>query len=348
MPLFHSATNQEIIKNNNVYVQNAINGYSKDVLIHIGFHKTGTTWMQNHLFESDNNAFEPLSLYPKGQSTLAQDFVVDKEGYMLSPFDGNMKVIQDELKNLFDKKPQLKYKIPIISHERLSGNPHAGGFDAEKISRVLQYVFPQAKVLITIREQSSFLLSNYFQYLKIGGTHSIDRYLNTTYDGKRPYFSPHHIDYRWIVANYFELFGRDRVLVLPYELFNNNPKNFLLKLGYFIGTSIDIDPDRVHIRMNLSQNYFLNYNLRFLNILCHNNSINNFSIVSNKPSKFIIKWCIDLLNNAIPDKLNIKTKNKIKDKISTWAKDRYSESNRQLNEWLSCGLESLGYFVNKY
>ena len=41
----------------------------EDLLIHIGYHKTGTTWLQNELFIHENPVFEPFSLESRGHST---------------------------------------------------------------------------------------------------------------------------------------------------------------------------------------------------------------------------------------------------------------------------------------
>ncbi|MCF8432637.1 MAG: hypothetical protein K9G34_11865, partial [Melioribacteraceae bacterium] len=64
-----------------------------NILFHIGYHKTATSWMQNELFISKSKNFVPVSKNKKGKSTLATDFIYDKEGYLLSSFDNNEKTI---------------------------------------------------------------------------------------------------------------------------------------------------------------------------------------------------------------------------------------------------------------
>ena len=56
------------------------------LLIHIGYHKTGTSWLQKKLFISSNKTFEPLSKNSQGRSTLSWKFVFDEEGYIIHPF----------------------------------------------------------------------------------------------------------------------------------------------------------------------------------------------------------------------------------------------------------------------
>ena len=69
------------------------------ILFHIGYHKTATSWLQNQLFISTSRNFVPVSKNNKGHSTLAKDFICDKEGYLLSSFDNNeISILKNYLK----------------------------------------------------------------------------------------------------------------------------------------------------------------------------------------------------------------------------------------------------------
>jgi hypothetical protein len=59
--------------------------------------------------------------------------------------------------------------IPMVSSERLSGNPHSGGYDSAVLAERLHQVFPGARVLVMIREQRSMILSSWAQYVRVGG-----------------------------------------------------------------------------------------------------------------------------------------------------------------------------------
>ena len=182
----------------------------KDPLIHIGYHKTGTTWLQLELFMSDNKTFEPLSRRAMGQSSLARLFFKDNFN-LLSSFESNEVEIRKEIEHLLTVRPALKSKYPVLSSERLSGFPHGGGFDSSLIANRLKNVFPNSKILIVIREQKSAILSNYLQYLYNGGVHDIDHYLRLNYGGRHPFFSPAHFDYLPLIEKYRELFGESKV-----------------------------------------------------------------------------------------------------------------------------------------
>ncbi len=67
-----------------------------NLLIHIGLHKTGTTWLQETLFSSDSQNFIPLS--PDGDPKyFGKLFIWAHKRNLLSPFEANEKEIRKEL-----------------------------------------------------------------------------------------------------------------------------------------------------------------------------------------------------------------------------------------------------------
>jgi len=72
----------------------------QNLLIHIGYHKTGSTWLQKELFISSNSVFEPLSNQPHGHSSVSFKFIKGEDGYVLSSFNDNQKVIKKECDTL--------------------------------------------------------------------------------------------------------------------------------------------------------------------------------------------------------------------------------------------------------
>lgn len=315
-----------------------------NVLIHIGYHKTGTTWLQQEVFSKTSSVFEPLSLNEKdGHSSLARDFIWGNDGYLLNPFDLNENSIYSHLKEIKTKKGNSD-KIYVMTDERLSGSPHSSGFNSSVISKRIKNIFPKGKILIVIREQNSWLLSNYFQYLTAGGTHSLKKYLNTKYDGKRPGFSPNHVFYHYLIQDYQNKFGKENVLVLPYELFRSEKSIFLEKISEFINKKIVIDNKAFENVRNKNSNYYLNYKLRFLNRFVRSTSVNNNSPFSNKFSRIIalsIKRGTALL---FPQKLDDLYRNKLKGIIEEWANGRYIESNKITDKLIDGNLEKYNYW----
>lgn len=318
----------------------------KNVLIHIGYHKTASTWLQNHLFTSTHPSFEPLSEIdkPTGFSTLAESFIYDNDGYLLNSFDDNEKCIKERLDNIINSKSTLDNRSYfVMSHERLSGNPHSSGFDASVIANRLYNIFPKAKVLIIIREQTSWLVSNYFQYLSIGGTHSIKKYLNLKYDGKRPCFSPNHLKYHLLIDKYYEKFGQQNVLVLPYEMFSENKEAFFKEISDFLNIEVKVDAEIMKIRVNAKKNHFINYRFRFLNYLIRSSSVNNYSFLHNRSFQILGLMIREGLGIITPRFLNKRTRNNIKEYVREWSGSRFSESNIKTDRIIPYELKKYGY-----
>jgi hypothetical protein len=79
----------------------------------------------------------------------------------------------------------------------------------------LRALFSDARILICIREQKKVILSCYNQYIKKGGAISISSYLNVSDRTRVPLFDFRHFMYHRLISYYQQIFGRDRVLVLP-------------------------------------------------------------------------------------------------------------------------------------
>lgn len=195
-----------------------------DVLIHIGYVKTGSTWLQRHVTDNpelgfrevaDRNAIRTLLIHPN-------DLWYDP-----APFREHV-------------RPKLRTAraeglIPVVTHERLSGNPTSGGYDAAAVAGRLAGQFPDGRVLIVIREQRSHLLSMYNEYVNGGGSCSLDRFLDPPTGSKIPLFDSRFLEFHRLILRYQELFGVDRVGVVPFELLKQDPDAFLYRVVEFSG-----------------------------------------------------------------------------------------------------------------
>jgi hypothetical protein len=137
-------------------------------LVHIGYHKTGTTWLQRYVFGSSEAGFS--------QVAGAQRFIA------VNAFGFRAGRIRREMERRVNKA-QVQRLVPVLSSERLSGEPHFGGYDSEIIADRLAAVFPDARILVVIREQTSMFLSIYKEYIRRGGAASLKQYLAAPRDG---------------------------------------------------------------------------------------------------------------------------------------------------------------------
>jgi len=179
-------------------------------LLHIGFHKTASTLLQDMLFSDAKLGFCMLE---DDRKAIHNAFIL-RGALENQPDPAIVGNLRREEKCAADKGLNL-----VISHERLSGYPASGGFDQGIIAERLHAAFPEAKVLMLIREQKSMIYSMYLQTISDGGTLSLRRFLEPPEPGllRKPGFRFDFYNYDRLIQKYHSLFGAENVLVLPFE-----------------------------------------------------------------------------------------------------------------------------------
>lgn len=205
-------------------------------LLHIGYHKTGSTFLQRRVFP------EP------GFSLVARSKVLRPAFVECDPFAFDARAAREALRPGIDKAREDGL-VPVLSAERLSGNPHSGGYDSRQTAERLAAAFPEARVLVVIREQAQMLVSAYKQYVKRGGPGTLRQYATPASKERRvPLFDFRFFEYHRLVGFYRGLFGAEDVMVLPYELLRADPGAFLGRIGAFAGAEARAsDPEPVKV-----------------------------------------------------------------------------------------------------
>ena len=177
---------------------------SKRLLIHIGYHKTATTWMQRLLF-MPAHGYHPLANHDQ-----VFEHITAPHGLCFDP-KPMQRLIAEGLEKM------LPTGVPVVSSEILSGNLFFGGRESEAYAIRLKSIAPDARILISIRAQLQLLPSVYMQYVSCGGTmpcaQFFERQTPLGYFG----FDAVHFEYDRLVGHYQNLFGRENVYVLPQE-----------------------------------------------------------------------------------------------------------------------------------
>lgn len=174
------------------------------LLLHVGYHKTATTWAQKKLFQPEHG-FRQIAFHQD-----AFDYVVKPHGFNFSP---------DLLRDLINRNREklVPGEVAVLSSEILSGHPFQGGHQSDVYAERLKRIVPTAKILISIRNQLSILPSVYAQYVLRGGTMSHSRFFDFKPELGYFHFTPEHFEYDRLVSHYQSLFGRDNVYVLTQE-----------------------------------------------------------------------------------------------------------------------------------
>lgn len=185
-------------------------------LVHIGYHKTGTTWLQNHVFVPERGYQAPWTV----RSGEAIEHLVLSNEFRFQP-----ETVRSAFQTALDPAAG---QVPVISHEDLCGYPVLHRYYGASVARRLHAVFPGARILMVVREQRSALLSLYRQYIKQGGQWPLAVFIGS--GAERPGFRPicrlDHLEYHLLVEHYQALFGPEQVLVLPYEWLREDPLGF--------------------------------------------------------------------------------------------------------------------------
>ena len=196
-----------------------------NLLLHIGYHKTATTWMQRKFFVP-MHGFRQLA----GHQEIF-DHVVRPRGFDFNP---------DEMRDLLERAAValLPSEVPVLSSEILSGHPFQGGRESDAFAARLHRIAPEAKILVSIRSQRQILPSVYMQYVLRGGTMPPERFFAGEDEIGYFGFVPEHFRYDQLVSHYQGLFGADRVHVLTQESLKADMDRALAALAAFAGATL--------------------------------------------------------------------------------------------------------------
>ncbi len=216
-----------------------------DLVIHIGYPKAGSSWLQEIVFNSPDFGFASV---PRHDISL--DFGVP------GPFEFNPKATHARYEPLL-AQAEREGRVLVLSQEFLAGNGYLnGGVDAREYADRLKAVFPHARILIVIREQSSFLLSFYKMDVCFnGGFFGLEEFLEPKWNfSRRSQFLPRYVKYDGLISHYFDLFGRQNVLVLLFELLCQQTSDFVERIAQFAGgiTAADWVPPESGINVGRS------------------------------------------------------------------------------------------------
>jgi hypothetical protein len=202
------------------------------IFVHVGLHKTGTTFLQEEIFSKLNN----VNYIHQPRTFLQKDIYSNIPKVRVSFFQP-----EKTLGDTTEFEPSISSdKINIISRESLSGAPSVGYIDGDvryTIADRIKKYYPDSKIIVGLREKKSWLNSSYGQYVKSGGTYSYNDWFEKVFDDK-------YLDFDGYI-NYLEkLF--DDVYVYKLEELKSNPKGFVKKLCDFMEVDIPDYKIKIH------------------------------------------------------------------------------------------------------
>jgi hypothetical protein len=225
----------------------------KEIYFHIGFHKTGTTWLQQKVFLNTDH-FNLLNDHIKPWNDKLISYLVTSH-----PSDFQ----SDTLLQII--KPRIKKnKINIVSAERLSGHPYSAGFDTEAIAEKIYKTFPKAKIIIVSRDKKSFIYSSYKQLVKRGYPGNFTNYVNS-HNWFFPTHTKFYFEHKNTINLYKDIFGTSNILNLEFQCFQKSKNEFLNSISRFLQIEISIEENDQSTFINKTYSNRRIRSIRFLN-----------------------------------------------------------------------------------
>jgi len=296
-------------------------------LLHIGLHKTGTTWLQEGLFAPQAGAFEPMLSAVEAVHLLVRPH----------PFEWRGGEVATRLHELADASCRTG-RIPVLSCEALSGNPHTGGWWSGLVADRLAEALPQARILIVVRRQAEMLASTWRQFVLRGGTRSAPRYLRE--DPQRrllPGFRFGHFEYDRLVEAYQGRFGPAQVKVLAFERLRSDPEGFVAEIVRFAEAPPHRGPLPPPANRGLSALALAC--LRRGNRLLRRDELNPAAPVRIDAWPHLIRRLDDLLLRRLADR----AEQRLAECAAAAAEGRFAASNARLAARTGLDLAALGY-----
>jgi len=304
-------------------------------LVHIGYHKSATTWFQKVYYPTVFNARYV-------DRDLVKRAFLDASAFHWDANDAKRVLKVDEGQRI------------VVCEEGLSGYLHNGGLFgclSKDMAYRLRAVFPDPDIVIFIRRQTDMIAASYAQYIRGGGTFSVKRYLwpqryltgaESRYY-KIPRFSFDHFEYLPLIRHYIDLFGRERVHVFPYEALQNDSQGFLDDFEARFALEVDRQSLRSG-RRNVSYRLWVMPLARLLNLFTRRTVLDKHYLVHIPYWYTARRWMLETVNR-LPVGGSPSPERLLGAANTAYIRERYAESNRRLVEELDLPLARFGYFM---
>ncbi len=199
-------------------------------LVHIGYPKCLSTWLQQCLFLPEFGFINPLNAFDIQLGLVSPNPLDFEPGDFCETFSQRCHQAAGD-----------RSLMPVCSSENLVGALSHGGYNAKYNADKLQACFPQARILMVIREQRSMLRSLYRTLVAWGNPYPIKKLLNPPPHWRHiaPSFQLEALEYDRLIRYYQQRFGAESVKVLCFEQFQLDPRRFAADVFRFCALPAD-------------------------------------------------------------------------------------------------------------
>jgi hypothetical protein len=232
--------------------------------IHIGFHKTATTWFQDHFFSNHPQIQYLGKAYPDHPSFRMSEL---KETIVSEPdttFSSDES--RETLHSIINEHPLNGFRIHGMSYEGLSAGSNWFGGRTFYVADRLKEVFRDydVKIIMGIREQLSMIESMYSEYVKLGGSESLERLLFSPFSEADDLLDK--LKYAPLIEYYRDTFGEDDVFVYLFERFKSEKSTLLDEICDFLGIDpLDLNEETTNKKSNARLSRFGLESMRLAN-----------------------------------------------------------------------------------
>lgn len=298
------------------------------LLIHPGFHKTATSWLQDVVF-AESRLFRSLLTHHE-----IDDLLVRPHDFEFEPSVAKKKIAAKRLSGEAGT-------VDVISSEILSGTIFSGSRESLRLAQRLGQVFDEAKILLTVRSQLSIMKSIYLQYVKRGGRLSIEDFLDYRPEPGYFWFERRVLEFDRLAQAYADRFGVQNVLVLPQELLKRDQTQYLDLLFRFAGVPDDKMPEQFTFAAErgvsppVSGSWLLRIANAFRRSPLNPEAMSTLGFLGGPIHRLAYRWTLG--NKAATQRMD----HAIRIRLA----GHYGESNRRLQAFTPVDLGSMGYEI---
>lgn len=214
----------------------------REIIVHTGLSKTGTTFLQKNVFPNLNLYFEGASYMKTAQEELLRNLIL-LSSYIPNPlhYDKSLQCeFKNDLWNYINEKNINNFEKFLFSFESFSGCSLYEYKNQDENIELIKYLFGTPKIFFVFRKQTDWIESQYNQlfkngneftwgglYLQYMNLNEILGYKSGKFDKNNKYINICTLNWLNLYYKYINNFGKENVLALPYELFKENPQKFL-------------------------------------------------------------------------------------------------------------------------
>ena len=285
---------------------------NRTIFIHIGLEKTGTTSIQDFLFNNTEKLKNKSIFYPtilgENQISLCIYSAQRKNVGNLAPEKQEIKIkenLPQTIQSIIKRFDKSNCENLVFSNEHLSSRLKNTN-DIENLKRLFDHCNYPVKIVVYVRNQVDLLESLYFEGIKAGGKENLDDWANK--------FSYFELDYMKLLSEWESVFGKESIIV---RLFDRR----ILKNGDAIDDFLDVLSVERNENFSISsqQNISLGYkSIEFMR---------RYNLNVKEPERMTYK-----LNNLLNDYNNNKQKTSLSYDTRVSIFDKYKKSNHQFLE----------------